>query len=347
MAQPALEKFIRRAFLLKAEVTEGTDSTPAPATDGIVVIDGAISTQYDKVERKIDRPVFGGFPFVVANKRVQIEGTFELYPPTSPGAAAGAGLADCAKILFPCAMAETRDNVAKTTIYNPISTAIPSATLYGYHSNTFVKSLGSRGNVTGLEIKIGDRFMGKMTMMGTYSTYDELATPTNVVLPTKVPVVGRWTNTTCVVSAADGASKGTSGAAGALASLHLRAKSLAVDFGNTVTHKEYTEYASNGITDRVPKVTLLIAKSDMTNDFNPWFLRDNGTVLSTVFSLYESDAVAGSFTGINYSALTARWQIEDITETNTDGDYTWQITGTAIPSSAGNDEFLIGFGTGA
>jgi len=340
MTQPALDKFIRRGFLLKAEATEGTDSTPVPATDGVLLMEGAIATQYDKVERKTDRPVFGGFPFAVANKRVAISASFELYPPTAPGTAGAPGLADCAKILLPCGMAEVRDSVGKTTIYNPISTGIPSATMYGYHAGTLCKSLGTRGNISGLTMKIGDRFMGKMDMLGTYVTYDEVALPTNIVVPTKVPVVARWSNTTCKTSATDGTSKGSSTAAGALTDLHLRAKSLALDFGNAVTHKEYTEYQANQINDRLPKWTLLIAKSDMTNDFNPWFIRDNGTLISLEFELFETDIAVGAS---NSTALFVQGQIEDIQEVDTDGDYTWQITGTAIPTSAGNDEFLIKF----
>lgn len=53
MAQPALDFFRRRAVLLKAEVTEGTDSLPVAGTDGIRLFDGSSSTEFDKVERNV------------------------------------------------------------------------------------------------------------------------------------------------------------------------------------------------------------------------------------------------------------------------------------------------------
>jgi hypothetical protein len=336
MTQPALDFFKKRNVLIKAEATEGTDASPTGSTDGFRFFDGASSTEFDKQERNLDRDFFGGQPFSIGNKRAKIEGTFELYPPATPGAASTSD-ADCQKILLPAGMAVTKDAGAKTTTLNPISASIPSATAYFYHTGTLIKALGSRADISSLAIEIGQRFTGKGSLTGTYSDVSA-GTPGTVTLPTKVPVVASNRNTTCLLNTLTRG--GTASSDGTpLADLHVWAKYLGLDFGNALTHREYTEKAVNGITDRQPKFTLRLAKTDITDDFNPWYVRDNGIILTAELSLYEDDTKDGLF-----SLLGIRGQIENITEQDFDGDYGWELTGTCIPSDSGGDEFHLQFG---
>ena len=58
MAQPALDFFKKRAILIKAEPIEGTDAVPLPATDGFQFFEGSSSTEFDSVDRMIDKPHF-------------------------------------------------------------------------------------------------------------------------------------------------------------------------------------------------------------------------------------------------------------------------------------------------
>lgn len=339
--QPALDFFKKRALLLKAEATEGTDSLPVGATDGFRLFDGSSSTEFDRVERPLDKPFFGGDPFAVANKRAKIEGDFELYPPATPGAATTSD-ADCARILLPAGMAVVKDNVAKTTTYSPISSGIPSATAYWYHTGTLIKATGARANISGLSIAIGDRFKGKASLQGDYTTVDAAVAPT-VTLPTKVPVVASARNMRTTLSTLDrGATASTD--ATPLSSLLVWAKSLSIDFGSDLKHREYSSKSVNGISDRKPTFNLKIAKTDITADFNPWYVRDNGIILVANVKLYEvSGAPGDTLTGL-YSCLNVRCQIENVNPTDTDGDYTWELTGSCIPSSAGGDEFFVEFG---
>lgn len=341
MAQPSLDWFKKRALLVKAETTEGTDATPVAGTDGFRLFDGSSSTEFDKIERPLDKAFFGGDPFGVANRRAKIEGEFELYPPATPGGASTSD-ADCAKVLLPAGMSVVKDNVGKTTIYNPISTAIPTVTAYWYHVDSLLKVLGARANISGLALEIGQRFKAKASIQGDYTSVDaaSMVAPT---LPTKVPVVGSARNMRAALSTlVKGATASTVGSP--LVNLLVWVKSLSVDFGSDLKHKEYSSLSVNQISDRKPTFNLKIARTDITNDFNPWFVRDNGIVLTAKVRLFENSGTPdATLTGL-YSAINIRAQIENITRTDIDGDYGWEITGPCLPSSAGGDEFSIEFG---
>lgn len=336
MAQPALDFFRKRAVLIKAEVTEGTDSVPVAGTDAFRFFDGSSSTEFDPVERPQDMPHFGNTPFVVANERATIKGTFELYPPPTPGAAATSD-ADCAVVLLPSGMAVTKNLGAKTTLYNPISSAIPSATAYWYHTGTLIKALGVRGNISSLGIETGQRFTGQASIMGESTDVSAAAVPV-VTLPTKVPVVSSKRNSELILNTlVRGGTVSTDGVP--LVDLHCWGRALMVDFGNKTGYSEFTEKGVSGVTDRKGTFTMRLAKTDITDDFNPWYVRKHGIVLTAAYRLYEDDTKDGL-----YSELGIRGQIEQITPTEFEGHYGWEITGRCLPSDAGNDEFYIGFG---
>lgn len=339
MAQPALDFFKKRAILIKAEATEGTDAVPLPATDGFQFFEGSSSTEYDSVDRMIDKPHFGNDPFVVANRRATIQGTFELYPPATPGAAATSN-AFCEKVLFPAGMTVVKTVGTKTTRYNPISSGIPTVSNYWYHTGTLLKVLGARANISSLGIEIGQRFTGQASIMGEYTAVSADVLP-SVTLPSKIPVVSSKRNSELLLGTlVRGGTTSTSGVP--LVALHTWAKALTIDFGNQLGYREYTEKGVAGITERKSTFTLRLAKTDITADFNPWFVRDNGIIITAAYRLYEADTKDSLF-----SELGIRGQIEQITPTDMDGDYGWEITGRLIASSSGNDEFYIGFGDAA
>lgn len=341
MTQPALDFFKKRNALIKPEGTEGTDANPVGATDGFRFFDGNSSTEFDKVERNLDKSFFGSDPFGVTNRRAKIEGDFELYPPATPGAASTSD-ADCGVILLPGGMAVAKDAVNKITKYSPISSGIPTVTAYWYHTGTLLKALGCRAELSGIAIQIGERFKGRASLTGDYTEITETAAPT-VTLPSKVPVTASARNMRTKLSTlAEGATSGSS--ATPLADLLVWGKSLSVDFGSQLAHKEYSSKSVNSISDRQGTFTLRIAKTDVTNDFNPWYVRDNGIILEAAVQLFEVGGTpSASLTGL-YSELGIRGQIENVTPTDIEGDYGWEITGPCIPSDTGGDEFYIGFG---
>lgn len=324
MAQPALDLFRRRALLVKAETTEGTDSTPTGAANAILLMDGSSGTEFDTVERPIDRPFFGHDPFVVGNRRAFIEGMFELYPPATPGAVSTSS-ADCEPLLLPSGFAVAKNPVTKVTRYNPASSSIPSATAYWYHSGTLIRALGARGNLTQLSMEVGNRFMGRVRLLGNYDTLESAALP-SVTLPSTVPPVIRHTNATATVVTPAGGTP-----------LTVWAKSLSVDLGNDLASKEYTSVKFNQISDRRPTWTLRIARTDL-GDFNPVADRDNGTIITARIRVFSAASP-----GL-YSELGIRGQIENVQPADIDGDFGFEISGRCVPSSSGGDELYIEFG---
>ncbi|MCR6661826.1 MAG: hypothetical protein NVV60_01430 [Luteimonas sp.] len=322
MAQPDLQSFTKRGLALALRASADTPAVPTPEANGILLLNGQSGTEITPVERPVDRPHLGHSPFGVGDKRAFIEGEFELYPPATPGAASTSD-ADCRALLLPAGMASVKDAVAKTTRYNPISEAIAISDAYWYHAGTHKKVLGARHNVTSLQIAIGDRFKGNVRIQGGYDDVEEAALP-SITLPSTVPVIARADNTYTVVTLLPGGTP-----------LRVWAKSLSVDFANAIGTKEFTEHKTTGISGRQPTWTLRIARTAKA-DFDPWAVRDAGTLLTVALRLSQS--------GDLYSELGIRGQIEQISEVDIDGDYGWDISGRCIPSDAGGDELYVEFG---
>lgn len=337
MAQPDLDFFRRRAVLLKAETTEGVDAVPVAGTDGFRLFDGSSSTEVDINEMPEDKPHFGNDDFVPGMPRATIQGSFQLTPPSAPGAASTTGNAFAQRVLFPAAFAVVKDLPNKITRYNPISAAIPSLTGYWYHAGSLLKVLGARVNLSGVGIEIGQRAMGQCTITGEYEEVSASAMP-SVALPTVVPVVSSKRNSEMIISTlVRGGTPSTSGVP--LVDLHTRAKSLRFDLGNAMGYREYTEYGASRVTDRRATFSMRLAKTDIAADFNPHFVRDKGIFVTVAYRMWESDTKVGLYTEIG-----VRGKIEGISDVDIDGDAGWDITGRCIPSSTGNDELYIAFG---
>lgn len=322
MAQPALESFKRRGLALALRANPNNPAAVSAATNGVLLFNGTSGTEFDKIERPIDRPFLTGQPFAVGSKRGFIEGEFELYPPTTPGAAAG-GDADCGVLLLPAGMTAVKNAAANTVRYNPVSEGMAIADAKWWHAGTVLAVTAARNNISSLSITVGDRFKGQVRVQGEYTTVNAEALP-NIALPPTVATVARAENTTTHITV------------GAGAQLLVWAKSLEVDFGNQIRTKEYTSHAETSISDRAPTWRLRIAKTDLA-DFNPWAVRDAAGIVTVPLRLTEADG--------RYSELGIRGQIEQIEPTDIDGDYGWELSGPCVASDAGGDEFWIEFGS--
>lgn len=321
MAQPELENFTNRAIAVKLETTEGTDSVPTAGTDGITLFDGNCGTEFDPVERNNDRPFMGGRAFGVANKRAFIEGDFEIFCPSAPGAAGATGQSANHALLLPGGFTIVRNLGAKTSQYNPISTGISSASAYYWHNDHKVEVRGARSQLSSLMMQIGERFKGRMRLQGLYDLFEEDALPAITTYNT-VPVISDWQNSSSKISVTGG-----------VTDLVTWMKSLAVDLGSALSSRQYTGKQKNGITARTPTFTIRMARADLS-DFNPWAVRDAGTIITASYKLQE--------TAVLSSELGIRGQIENIQPTDIEGDHGWELTGRCIPSNSGGDELYIG-----
>lgn len=316
MAQPALDWFRKRGFLLKTEVTEGTDSTPVAGTDGLMMQNGKAGTEFDKVERNIDRSFFTSNPFAVANKRAYIEGDVELFSPAVPGT----NSAHVKPLLLIAGMTEVLTPGTKTTRYNPISASIPSASGYWYQVDHHVKVLGARANINSLRMEIGKIFMGNFRVQGTYTSFSTVSLPV-ITYPTTIPQVSTYANATLTLNAGS--------------DVVAWGKHLEVNFNNELAAKEYTSTLKHQISNRAATWSCRIAKQDLA-DMNLWTIRDAGTVFT---AKWKKSGELGTCT----AELGIRGQIENIEPAEIDGDLGYDISGPCVASNSGGDEFYIEF----
>jgi len=332
MPQPALDFFATRALVIKAEVTEGLNPTGTPALNSFELMDGKSGTEFDKVERKRDRPFFTNDPFSVTNKRAFIEGSMELTPPTAPGVTGSTGTASCEVALLPCGMARTTSLGLRLTRLNPISRLVPSLFAYWWHAGTYREVSAARGNITGLKMEIGQRFMANLRLQGNYVDIQEQALPTTFNYSAfGIPTVAEFDNTRMISNVFDknGSPVGT-------ANLRLWGKSLSVDFNNTIASKQFTEKKVTNVSDRKASFTARFARP-AKSDLDLFASRDANHIITLSFRLDERDA------DTRWSSLNIRGQMDQITDTDIDGDFGYEVTGNCIASDTGGDEFFVSF----
>lgn len=312
-----LESFRSRALLLKLETTEGTDSVPTAALNAFQLFDGSSGVAGDVVERALDRPFYTNDPFVVANPRAFVQGSFEIVPPAVPGNVT-TGIAAVDALLQIGGMARTMvPGPPGITRYNPISTLIPSATAYWYHAGTHKKILGARAALSAIEMATGNYLRGQLRIEGRYVDVDEATVTGLVYTPFATPRVGSTESMTLTFN-----------------SVAVEGKSLSIDFGTQQRTIEHTEARINRITDRRATFTARLYRPTLAS-FNPWTAWRNGTIVPIVASHLELDG--------RRTDITVRAQIEGINEVELDGDFGLEISGRCIASSAGGDEVLLEF----
>lgn len=312
-----LESFRSRALLLKTETVEGTDSIPTAALNAFQLFNGSSGVTGDVVERELDRPFFTNTPFVVANPRAFIEGSFEIAPPAVPGNAT-TGIPGVDALLQIGGMARTLVvGPPGSTRYNPISTGIPSGTAYWYHAGTHKKVTGARAALSGIEMAVGNYMRGQLRIEGNYVNVEEATVSGLVYTAFPAPRVG---STESMQLSFNG--------------FNVEGKSLAIDFGTEQRTIEHTEARLNRITDRRATFTARLYRPALAS-FNPWTAWRNATIVPIVGIHTELD---GRLTRLEVNA-----QIETINEVEIDGDLGLEIGGRCIATSAGGDEFVLRF----
>jgi hypothetical protein len=327
MAEPQIEYFTQRGVLVKMEAIANTDPILDPATDGIRFYDGAAGTEIEKKERTPDRPFWGGRPFKAIKKRAFIEGTFDLFPPTTPGAAGATGNAFCERILLPSGFAITKSLPSKLTRYNPISHNIPAAWSRFHQGGEVLNLQSARHTLSAVRMAIDDGMSAKARLQGNYDTILEGVAPEIPVNETE-STVATWDNSVAFLSTVDGD----------VTDLELRCKHLEWDSGSEVTSSMFTGLRLNGHKDRTPTAKCLLLRP-RNADINLTTVRDANRLITIRFRTYESNTKVGL-----YSEHGVRMQIENIQRQDIDGYYGYEISGPCVPSSTGGDEVFIAFG---
>lgn len=178
---------LNRTLLAKIESTYGVDSTPAGATDGVLLRSAEISPlEMETVEHTVVRPFFGNFKQLVAGSMVRL--SVEV-PMTGFGSAGPAApLPGLDALLRCCGLARTIATGVSVT-YTPISTGFQSATVKFYQDGTLHTLLGARGSFS-LAMRLRDVPVYRFELTGLYVPVADaaLVQPTLTGFPEPLPV---------------------------------------------------------------------------------------------------------------------------------------------------------------
>jgi hypothetical protein len=137
------KSFEKRLLLYKIETTEGTDSTPIVGTDAILTRNlDASGLEADTKVRQLDGQYFGARPSVLSSIRRPVSFEVEI-----AGAGVAATIPAWMKLNRICGF-DAGASGGGGNQQNPISASIPSATLWPHYDNLRLKALGSRGTFT-------------------------------------------------------------------------------------------------------------------------------------------------------------------------------------------------------
>lgn len=309
----ALRSSTDRVGLLAIETTYGTPATIA-AANAILLMNSQIQPAADKLERNIDKPYFGGDPFVLVNKRVTLTADIDLLGPAS------ASLGDPAPmgvVYRTCGHAETL--IATTSAeYNPISKDFESATVDFYWAGIKFRMTGVRGYMD-MSFNIKQYAMGKINLTGL------LTIPTDGEAPSGIdwsafqtpPAVDADTWTVTV--------GGTD----------VCAQSLDINANATVNLIECSNAREVAITERKPAGTLKVYKDATLATWNPWSVAEAQSVVTL-----QNNIVGGAGLNLTMPILA---QLEYPQPTDIDGVAGFDIPFTCVPSGAGGDEYSLLF----
>ena len=302
----------KRLILLESESTYGTDPTPT-GVDAVLVMDLNITPQQsDLVSRDLVRPYLGASEQLLANTRVECTFSVELAGSGTAGTAPG-----YSKALLACGLAETV--VAATSVtYAPVSTSFGSCTIYYNIDGVLHKVTGSRGTFV-LNATVGQIPTLDFTFTGIYNPPIDEALPAVTYANQGAPGLFKSDNTT-----------GFSllGYSGCL-------QTLSFDIGNNIIYRELVGCPKQVlITDRSSSGSVTIEAVLMaTKDYFTAALTDG----SYGSLLFQHGQAAGNIVDF----VSTRADIGDVSYSDLDGIHMITMPYTAIPSTAGNDEFSL------
>jgi hypothetical protein len=309
-----LTPFQQRLLTLKIESTEGTDASPAAATDSVQVMDLAMRVEAETLDRNLDRTTFGGRPAALIRKTGIVSGTVELVGASGVGTAA-----PISALLRSCGHGQTL--VSNTpgpgsATYKPISSSIPSATVYGYHAGERFRYTGARGMLSELLFEIENYPRAQFEIRGNALTMTEAALP-NDADAFQVPPVIVADNSVMTI---DG--------------FNVDGRSLAIRPSVAMGLIHHTEGRVARHTDRLTEATLRFFRSAYS-DKNIHTIANSETPVAVSFTITTS-------AGKNIAITLPRVQLLLPTPVEIDGMFAWEVVARVLPD-AGDDEYSLAF----
>jgi hypothetical protein len=302
----------KRLILIETESTYGTDPTPDGA-DAVLVRDLNITPQQsDVVSRDLIRPYLGASEQLLANTRVECTFSVELAGSGTAGTAPQYG-----KALQACGLSETVSASTSVT-YAPVSSSFGSVTIHYNIDGVRHKVTGCRGTFT-INANVGEIPTIDFTFTGIYNAPDDSALPSVTYANQATPLVFKNGNTDTF----------------AFLSYAGSLQSISFDVGNTLVYRELIGATKEVLmTDRAASGTVVLEAVTMaTKDYFTAALTD-----STLGNLtFQHGTTAGNIVDF----ASTRIDIGDVSYSDQDGIAMLNIPYTAIPSTAGNDEFSI------
>ena len=302
----------KRLILIETESVYGTDPTPDGA-DAVLVRDLNITPQQsDVVSRDLIRPYLGASEQLLANTRVECTFSVELAGSGTAGTAPQYG-----KALQACGLSETVSAGTSVT-YAPVSASFGSVTIHYNIDGVRHKVTGCRGTFT-INANVGEIPTIDFTFTGIYNAPDDSALPSVTYANQATPLVFKNGNTDTFE----------------LLSYAGCLQSVTFDVGNTLVYRELIGCTKEVLmTDRSSNGTVVLEAVTMaTKDYFTAALTD-----STLGNLtFQHGTTAGNIVDF----ASTRIDIGDVSYSDQDGIAMLNIPYTAIPSTAGNDEFSL------
>ena len=302
----------KRLILIEEEATYGTDPTPT-GTEAVLVRDLNITPQQsDTVSRDLIRPYLGASEILLANTRVECTFSVELAGSGTAGTAPQYG-----KALKACGLSETV--VAATSVtYSPVSTNFDSVTIHYNIDGVRHKVTGARGTFT-LTTSVGEIPTIDFTFTGIYNAPDDSALPTATYSNQATPLIFKEGNTDTF----------------SLLSYSGCLQSVNMDLGNTIVYRELIGCTKEVlITDRSTTGTAVIEMPTIAQkDYFAAALTDGALGNLT----FQHGTTAGNIVDFASTGI----DIGDLSYSDQDGIAMLNLPFTAIPSTAGNDEFSL------
>lgn len=292
--------------------TYGTDSVPTGAANAMTVRNLSLSPLVvNRVSRDIVRPFLGNSEQLTASESVQLSFEVEV-----AGAGAAGTVPKWGPLMRACGMSETI-SAGVSVVYQPVSSAFDSVSLYYNLDGRRHRLLGARGTVA-LRWAIDEIPVFAFQFTGLYAAPTDSAESGVSYTGWQVPSVVTNTNTTALA---------IHGYTGALMS------ELTIDLANEVQFRPVVG-ASNAvlITNRAPAGSITL-DSDLVASWDPWTKIRAGTLAALSIT-------QGTAAGNRVKVDAPRVQLGNPTMGDRLGIATEQFPLTLMPNT-GNDELVI------
>ena len=211
-------------------------------------------------------------------------------------------------------------SIGLQTIYTPVSSAFSSVTLHYNIDGVLHRLTGARGTFS-VNTTVGQIPTIDFTMTGIYNAPTDTAAPSVTYADQATPQIFK---------------AGNSGAFNMLAYSGCL-QSVSMDAGNSIIYRELVGCTKQVlITDRATTGTVVIEAPTIAD-------KDYFTAALTDGTLGDLSFIHGTTAGNIVSLISNRVDIGDPSYSDQDGIHMLSMPYTAIPSTAGNDEFRLVF----